>query len=708
VKTGAPARAAVYWLLPMFKPAFALILCCGVLAQSPQPLRPPAAPLVVHDPYFSIWATGDTITSQPTRHWTGAEQPLTGLIRIDGTAYRYLGSQPRWAAPLPVMKQTVFRLTPTQTQYTLEAAGVRLEMTFFTPALPHDLEVLSRPVTYLIWKLSSTDGKSHAARVYLDVSSYVAVNRPEQRVMWSRQKIGGIEALRMGHKDQAILARSGDDLRIEWGYFYLAVPPGQGRVETLGTRARLRAAYAGTLDLPDADDLDWPVQTSRDDTLIAAAIDVPIPAAQLVEKYVLLAYDDLYSIEYFNRRLRPYWRRDNKTGAADLLRMAVRDFAALRPRSDAFDAELTADLVAAGGPKYAALAILAYRQTLGAHKLAADFDGSPLYFSKENFSNGCIATVDITYPSAPFFLLLNPGLLKAQVRPILDYARSPRWPWAYAPHDLGQYPLANGQVYGGGEESEDNQMPVEESGNMLILLAALARAEGSAGFSGQYWSVLTKWADYLAAKGMDPDNQLSTDDFAGHLAHNTNLSIKAIEALASYGRLAEMLGKADTARKYLQTARDMAKRWPAMADDGDHFRLAFDKAGTWSQKYNLVWDKLLGFALFDPQVAAKELAYYKKVQNVYGVPLDNRSTYTKLDWIVWSATMAGNRADFETLVAPVFQFANDTPDRVPLSDWYWTLDARQRGFQARAVVGGVFIKMLENPSTWDKWARRAR
>ena len=260
----------------------------------------------------------------------------------------------------------------------------------------------------------------------------------------------------------------------------------------------------------------------------------------------MLAYDDVWSIEYLNRRLRPLWRQRGRD-IAGLLEEGAKNYSWFAKRARAFDEELTSDLVKSGGPEYAALATVAYRQAIAAHKLVADVDGTPLLFPKENFSNGCISTVDVIYPSAPLFLLLNPELLKGMLRPVLDYAALPRWRWPFAPHDLGQYPLANGQVYGGGERTEEDQMPVEESGNMLILLGALAHVEGNADFALRYWPQLVRWAEYLRDKGMDPENQLSTDDFAGHLAHNTNLSIKAILGLRAFAEIARMGGFPDAA-----------------------------------------------------------------------------------------------------------------------------------------------------------------
>jgi hypothetical protein len=123
--------------------------------------------------------------------------------------------------------------------------------------------------------------------------------------------------------------------------------------------------------------------------------------------------------------------------------------------------------------------------------------------------------------------------------------------------------------------------------------------------------------------------------------------------------------------------------------------LTFDQPGTWSQKYNLVWDKILKMNIFPKEVASKEIAYYLTKQNTYGLPLDNRRTYTKSDWIIWTATLADDLPTFQKFIDPEHKFMNETPDRVPMTDWYETQKPRKVGFQARSVVGGYFIKMLE-------------
>jgi hypothetical protein len=679
---------------------FPLVLAASVSLAQQQ--RPPAVPLIAHDPYFSIWSFSDHLTDSNTTHWTGKRQPIYGLLRIDGKPYRFMGEDPR---DLPAMQQTSLRITPTHTVYQFEAEGVKLTVEFFTPALPRDLDVLSRPVTYLT--LSASAATPHDVSALIDVDPVIAVNTSDQAVTWGRARAQGLNVLSVGSQDQRVLNRAGDDLRIDWGYFRLAVPDADPS-QTVASHDALDT-FVKSGAIPATDQMDMPLAPRNN----AAHLAVLLPFGSVsapVSRHLLFAYTEEYSIEYLNRRLRPFWQRNGQT-VEDMLATAERDLPSLEQRATRFDDELTADLQKTGGPIYTQLAILAYRQTLAAHGLAADFDGTPMLFPKENFSNGCISTVDVLYPSGPFFLFFNPTLLQAQLKPVMEYAALPRWKWPFAPHDLGTYPLANGQVYGGGERTEEDQMPVEESGNLLILIAAMERELGNYDFANQYWPQLQKWADYLRTKGLDPENQLSTDDFAGHLAHNANLSIKAIEGLAAFAQIARGLNKHDIASDYDRTARDMAAKWLTMAADGkpetaDHYKLAFDKTGTWSQKYNLVWDRILEFNLFPEKVRQTEIAFYLQHLKRFGLPLDNRRAYTKLDWQIWTATLAASPADWNALLEPIGHWINEGPTRVPLTDWYDTESGKQESFQARSVVGGVYIKMLADKSLAARWRNR--
>jgi hypothetical protein len=673
---------------------FAVLL--PALAQQPEH-RPPAVPLVVNDPYFSIWSMSDHLTDTPTKHWSEAAQPLIGLVRIDAHVLRWMGAAARGNAGLrglEAMQQLSLQITPLHTRYAFSAEGIRLEVTFFSPLIPSDLDVMSRPVTYLSWSAVSTDGKSHHVELMLDVDANIAVNDAAQPVTWGRTKAQRLTVLNLGSKDQATLHQSGDRIRIDWGYFHLGVPDDVASSTALSTQTI--TAFAKDGSLPVEDDLAMPRAAAGRIQPIHLAVVFPLGdvGSTAVNRHVLLGYTEGYAIEYLGRKLRPYWQRDGMTESA-MLGLAETDYPKLEQRGVKFDEDVMTRMEQIGGADYRYLTSLAFRQTIAAHKLVADIDGHPMLFSKENDSNGCIDTVDVTYPSSPFFLYFNPKLLEAQLDPLMRYAALPRWRFPFAPHDLGTYPLANGQVYGGGELTEENQMPVEESGNLLIMIAALGRAEGNWDFARQYMPQLRKWAAYLEEKGLDPENQLSTDDFAGHLAHNTNLSIKAIEALGAFSEIAAGTGDDALAKRYMTLARSLPAKWDGMAREDDHYKLAFDQAGTWSQKYNLVWDDILDLHLFPAPIAQTEWNFYPKQFKVYGLPLDNRKTITKLDWEFWTASLTRDPKQFSDLAHRIVVWSDQSASRVPLTDYYDTVTGLQMGFQARSVVGGIFIQALK-------------
>lgn len=546
-------------------------------------------------------------------------------------------------------------LQATQTHYEMSCGPVDLRLTFMAPLLLDDLDLVSRPVNYVAYTASSNDGKAHDVKISFEATGDWARHADFQDVELSAEEDAEFVYLKAGTKEQNILGRKGDHVCIDWGYFYLAAEKNGASVS-----------------------VDAPVMT-----LIQ---DLGRVKGETSGK-VMVGYDDMYSIQYFGENLRPYWNRDGQHTIQEQFSLANAEFAEIQQWCDLFDAQLMADATAAGGRKYAELCAAAYRQCIAAHKLVQAPDGDLLWFSKENDSNGSIGTVDVTYPSAPLFLLYNTELAKGLLNHNFHYAESGRWTKPFPAHDVGTYPIANGQTYGG-------DMPVEEAGNMLILTTAICKYDNDFSYARKHWDILKVWADYLLQFGLDPDNQLCTDDFAGHSAHNTNLSVKAIVALAGFGHMADGLGDAELAEKYISAAKEMASEWTRMADAGDHYSRTFDNPASWSQKYNLVWDRLLGLNVFPAEVARKEIAFYPSVELEYGLPLDERKEYTKTDWIVWTATLADDKADFEHFVDYIYKFECETTDRIAMSDWIWTDKPEHVGFMARSVVGGYFIKML--------------
>lgn len=566
----------------------------------------------------------------------------------------------------------------TQTIYKFACGGVDLKLEFTAPMLMDNLELLSRPINYISYEVTSNDSKSHDVEFYIESGTQWGLNNDFQESVSELYKTDNLVLLKTGSLEQNILSRTNNSDYIGWGYFYMSSDK-QDTYSTVGNCSDMRKSFCTTGTLKELE----PVKGAQN----CLGLNKVLGKVKRSKKgFVMVGYDDIYSVQYFGQNLRPYWNRKGDKNIFDMFELANSEYTKVKKMCNKFDLDLMNSATKSGGKEYAELCALAYRQTLSAHKLLSSPENELLYLSS---SLNLTSTVDVTYPSAPLFLLYNVDLLKGTLNPIFYYVESGKWTKMFAPHDVGNYPHVNGQFF-----AED--MPVEESGNMLILCAAIASMEGNAGYAEKHWDALTKWASYLLRQGFNPENQTNTDCFTAPSAHNANLSIKAILGIASYARLADMLGKNKISKEYSSAARSMALEWVKLADDGDHFRFAFDQPNTWSQKYNLVWDKIMKIDVFSHEIREKEINYYLSKQNEFGLPLDSRHSYTKSDWIVWTATLAPNVETFRQLINPLYRFVNETPARVPMSDWYWTEEPVMVGFVARPVVGGYFIKMMED------------
>lgn len=643
--------------------------------------RLPALPLIANDPYFSYWLPADTLTDADTIHWAGDAKPITGLICIDGTAYRYLGTGCQ-----PALATRSLKVTPTQTLCTMEGAGIALTFTFWSPALPRDLDKLSMPVTFVDYTLRSLDGQDHTVSLRLDASSKLCYHGDAPKpLLWDAYNRDGWEMAYVGQKEQKVLCHSGDHITMDWGYLYIAAEKGAAADEE-GVHFTREVTV-----------------TAQEETFFAA-----------------LGYDDVASIHYFGAFCRAWFMRNGTTLPEAMVALCAQHDA-VQGLCQAMDKEVMDLALEVGGEDYALIAAASWRHTLAAHKLIATPSGEMVLLSKENDSNGCTGTADVSYPSTPLFLAFAPELVNALCRPVLEFASMPVWEGDYAPHDVGRYPHATGQVYGLRQHQGNGtvyppyylypagcdiydfhgQMPVEECGNMLIMMeTAMAFGAGDT-LLRQYTSLVDTWVQYLETYGEDPGEQLCTDDFAGHLAHNINLSAKAVIGLACYARMQRRLGNEENANVWEAKAKSMAQSWLARAKTQEATALTFDGQG-WSMKYNLVWDQLLGLDLLPTDFYDRETKSYLPRLETYGLPLDSRADYTKSDWELWCAAMAPDTEVARQLIAPVASYLRHTTTRVPFSDWYDTKTGKYVHFIARSVQGGVYMPMLKK--LWQKKA----
>lgn len=650
--------------------------------------RAASIPLITHDPFFSVWSSSDCLYDADTMHWSGQTQKLKGAILIDGKEHVFLG----YKAEYDYIFQKSVNVTATATEYIFENEDVILRCRFTSPLILDDMILASRPCTYVDFEVEKK--KTVDTKIHFEVTADL-VRRGKDEVVIYENNTSDFSYGYMGRTIQQPLSGSDDTVAIDWGYVYVATNDSSARF----WHDKYMAGIHMQMDLEDRK-----------------------------ESGIVVAYDDLVSINYFGQWRKGYWTSEYAS-ILDAIGAALADKEDTIRRAKKLDDDIEKKAYSIGGEAYAYLCNLSFRQAISAHKLISDEEGNVIFLSKENGSNGCVGTVDVSYPSIPLFLLYDTEYVKGMLRPIFKFATCDVWEYDFAPHDVGRYPYAWGQVYAyhglyGNDAPESTiwcsgkdgvcppfymypkgsnvynvnyQMPVEECGNMLIMTAEVCRRDGNADFAVPYWDLLKLWKDYLVKYGANPGHQLCTDDFAGHLEHNANLSVKAIMGIEAYAMLADMLGEEEEADNHHKLAKEMAVDWEVRANAGDHYVLAFGRTETWSLKYNLVWDKLWDSKLFSEEVYEKELFYYIGKRQKYGTPLDSRKAYTKSDWLLWCAAMAKDKEQAEELIGPIAGYLEHTKERIPFGDWYDTESGVHYHFVARSVQGGIFMPMLTCP-----------
>ena len=623
-------------------------------------LRPPSYPLITIDPYTSVWSMTDEVADDITRHWTGKPMPLSCTVTVDDKAYRLIGTD-----DIEKAEQISVEVFAFSTCYTFHAGTVKLVLEFLSPILPNDLLMISRPISYIDVKAESLDGSIHTVTAVLSVSDAFCVENPgyDTIVTGTKTHINGIKSAYMGSIEQPVLGRAGDEILITWGNVYISTDElGSIGVEQFASQPMIFAKQV--------------FNTGEKSNVLFT-----------------VAYDDIYSIKYFGKPLKAYWKTVYSS-IDDAIVNAFSDYNDVYERCKQWSENLKTEAAALVSEEYAELLILATRQVIAAHKLVVDNDGKILYISKECKSNGCAATLDVTYPSVPIFLLYNTELVKGMLRPIFKLAKSELWPFEFAPHDVGRYPILNGQVYSRGT-NPSGQMPIEESANLLIIVAAISAADENAEFAFEYMDILKQYADYLIKQGVEIGDQLCTDDFAGHLEGNCNLAVKSIIGIRAYAYICEKV-RIEDASYYKNTAKALAGEWleKARLTDGT-YALSFGKEKTFSIKYNFIWDKVFKTDLFPDQELVQEKQAYMEKMNPYGIPLDCRRDYTKSDWLMWISALYDEKESANKIIHTLWQTYHLSPSRVPMTDWYSSITSIQVGFQNRTVQGGLWMNLLK-------------
>jgi hypothetical protein len=699
----------------------------------------------------------------------------------------------RYRIAYPVYKGAQYDASTTNLSYVLPAPSyanesIEITLSFLSPITPDSTVRQAIPASYFTIFVSGPVDVD----IYTDVNGQWVSGDRGKSVIWGLDDhhLDGKHALKslyMRREHEEVLKEIED--RGEWGTLYFT-GPAHVRHE-VGTSAELRQRFSRTGTLQNEIDshfrgimdeepvLAFSEKFRANETRNGNSQSITFTFAHLRDPVARFASARGPTL------MRPLWKSYFPSNA-EVLTFHYFDFQHASTLASLYSDRLADDAYKSGSDDYRDIVAVSARQVLGAVEFSGTPD-DPILFLKEISSNGDFQTIDVIFPAFPFFLYTQPKWLAYLLEPLIEHMLSGQYPNTYAMHDLGVFPTADGHPDG-----NDEYMPVEECGNILIMGLALANAmrddthlapanfqtvsvptnlqyepqqEGiislNVGDSGDMqfidapwrggelgkkqasqwisrsYKLWKQWTGYLVNYSLRPENQLSTDDFAGWLELQTNLALKGIIGIKAMAGLAEMIDEDVDVKIYTNISSTYIKKWEeyGISRDGTHAKLSYNWYGSWTILYNLYADSLLCFHLSDGKSDGKtergwtdntpalvvngdkqkplkpgpspikgdhdgfvpkhiyqmQSDWYYTVRQKYGVPLDSRHRYTKTDWEFFAMAVTAPRVRAEILQSKAL-WVNETASTDPLTDLHWTNGdggSFQR-FMARPVIGGHF------------------
>ncbi|TVY53517.1 Glutaminase A [Lachnellula cervina] len=672
------------------------------------PARPPAIPLAVKSPYMSTWqyagsdgGNGGYLAGQWPQFWAGQVAAWTGMIRVDGTTYTWMGA-PTGPA---LVTQKSFEYTSTKSVFTMDVGGlVEMNITFLSTLTPDDQKRQSLVFSYLDVGVQSLDGNAHDVQLYTDISAEWVSGDHSAVAQWDQDTTrDGISYHKVYRQTQLLFSETAD--QADWGYWYYATKKVHGLSFQSGSDATVRGNFQSHGNLTNTKDADYRAINAQY-PVFGFASDLGKVSGSVNTLYTLgltqeqaIQFDGASGVVPLTSLWTSHFSSETD---ATKLSFVYNDYGTASKTAAALDSKISSDSIGLGGQDYLTITSLAARQAFGALQLVGNSTKQYL-FLKEISSDGNVQTVDVIFPFHPVLLYLKPELLKLLLDPLFENQESGQYPNMYSMHDLGgAYPNATGHPDG-----NDEKQPLEECGNMLIMTLAYSQRAQDKAYLQQHYKILKQWTQYLIQEALIPADQISTDDFAGSLANQTNLALKGIIGIEAMAVIANMTGNTADGANYTNIAHDYINKWQVygIAQDATppHTTLGYGLNDTHGLLYNLYGDQELGLKLVPQKVYDMQSAFYPTVADTYGVPLDTRHNYTKSDWEMFTAAIAsdGTKAMF---IKKLASWINDTPTNRPETDLYSATSGDWPGegagtFTARPVVGGHFALLALQAQT---------